>query len=450
MGKKQYMEILLSQIRNKKARDLVSEEIEAHIDDQAEAYRQKGMKDRDAEYKAVCEMGDPVETGVSLDRIHKPRMSWEMIILIGIINAVGLAVLSQITSDINLFQHQVWYTIAGIAVMILICMLDYTWIERWCGILSICFLGSCIYAALFEGAIGGTSCFLMLPGGISVSMNIFVYLSLPLFAALLYKYRKKKWYDMLIPAAFMAAIIFIFSTCVYSISITINLILLSAVLLTFAVAKGWYPVKKKIFLGVLWGCLLGFPCLSILYGMKTETFAAYQIERMNRFLDGNYVVWSDKQLTAQTLLSNSQWIGQSLEGRIFPGDSMAFACDYMVLHVMTYYGILALLAVIGLFAFLCFKMFRVSLRQKNQFGMIMGLSCSFVLGIQILEYIMMNLGFLPPTTAFLPLFSYGGSGTIISYLLLGILMSIYRYQNLVKERPLKRTKFRFRIERLQE
>ena len=259
MGKKQYMEILLGQIRNKKARDLVSEEVEAHIDDQVEAYRQKGMKDRDAEYKAVCEMGDPVETGVSLDRVHRPRMSWGMIILIGIINAIGLVVLSQITSDRNLFQHQVCYTIAGVAVMIFICMLDYTWIGRWCGILSLCFLSIYIYAAFFQGEGVGTSGFLILPGRISVSMNIFVYLSLPLFAALLYKYRKKKWYHMLVPAAFMTAVIFIFRTCVYSSSTMMNLILLSAVLLTFAVAKGWYPVPKKDFFRRLMGMSAGIP-----------------------------------------------------------------------------------------------------------------------------------------------------------------------------------------------
>lgn len=450
MGKKQYMEILLGQIRNKKARDLVSEEIEAHIDDQTEAYRQQGMKDRDAEYKAVCEMGDPVETGVSLDRVHKPQISWGMIVLIGIINAIGLAVLSQITSDTNLFQHQVGYTIAGIAVMILICMLDYTWIGRWCGILSICLLVSCIYAALFEGAIGGTSCFLMFPGGISVSMNIFVYLSLPLFAALLYKYRKKNWYHLLIPAGFMAAVILTFHSCVYSVMVTMNLLLLSALLLTFAVAKGWYPVRKKIFLGIFWICMIGLPCILIILGAHTGSIAPYQMERINLFFDGNHVVWSDKPLTAQILFSNSQWIGTSLGKQIFPGDSRTLACDYMILYVIFYYGILALLAVIGLFAFLCFKMFLVSLRQKNQFGMIMGLSCSLVLGIQILEYVMMNLGFLPLTTAFLPLFSYGGSGTVFSYLLLGILLSIYRYQNLVKEQPMKRPKFRLRIERLPE
>ncbi len=444
------MEILLGQIRSKKAREMVSEEIEAHIDDQAEVYRRKGMKDRDAEYRAVCEMGDPVETGAALDRIHRPQAARSMIILVGIMNAVGLLILSRLSLDPDLFRHQICYAAVGFAVMILICMLDYTWIGKWCGTLSICFLGV-FNITVFSGGVPGNAsyCFRIL-GGVSISIKMFVYLSLPLFAALLYKYRKQKWYHMLVPAAFMAAVIFIFGSYMHSVMIMLNLILLSAVLLTFAVAKGWYPVKKKIFLGSFWGCLVGLPCFIILCRMYSGAATPYQMLRMKDFLAGNHVIWSDRQLLAQILFSGSRWMGQTLGEAALPGDSLSLACDYMILHVISCYGILALLAIIGLFAFLCSKMFRMSLRQKNQFGMIMGLSCSIVFTLEILEYLMMNLGLLLPTTVFLPLFSYGGSGTIISYIFLGILISVYRYQNLVKEKPSRKSKYRIRIERIRE
>lgn len=448
MGKKQYMEILLGQIRNKKARDLVSEEIEAHIDDQTEAYRQQGMKDRDAEYKAVCEMGDPVETGVSLDRVHKPQISWGMIVLIGVINVIGIIILSQFTSDIRLVWHQVFYAAVGFAVMILICMLDYTWIGKWCGVLSLCFLGVYTYIAFSSGWQIGLGYIYIL--GRSVSLNIFAYFSILLFASLLYRYRKRSWCHMLIPTAFMIVVIFLFASISYSVMVTLNLILLSAVVISFAVAKGWYPVKKKIFLGVLWGSMAAVPGFILFFGMRFEMFASYQIARIENYLSGNYVIWGGRQFTARTLIADSQWIGQSPVNPVLSEDSMRLACDYMILNVISYYGILALLAVIGLFAFLFFRMIHISLRQRNQFGMIMGLSCSLILGTQIFEYVMMNLGFLPPIMVYLPLFSYGGSGTVFSYLLLGILLSIYRYQNLVKEQPMKRPKFRLRIERLPE
>lgn len=67
MSKKRYMELLLEQIRNKRAKELVAHEITSHIEDQEEAYRAQGLTAYDAERRAVLDMGDPVETGVSLD-----------------------------------------------------------------------------------------------------------------------------------------------------------------------------------------------------------------------------------------------------------------------------------------------------------------------------------------------------------------------------------------------
>ncbi len=90
MSKKRYMELLLEQIRNKRAKELVAHEITSHIEDQEEAYRAQGLTAYDAERRAVLDMGDPVETGVSLDAVHKPKMSWSMVILTAIISVLGV------------------------------------------------------------------------------------------------------------------------------------------------------------------------------------------------------------------------------------------------------------------------------------------------------------------------------------------------------------------------
>lgn len=45
--------------------------------------------------------------------------------------------------------------------------------------------------------------------------------------------------------------------------------------------------------------------------------------------------------------------------------------------------------------------------------------------INILE----NIGAFPPTVTFLPFISAGGSYVIMSYGLMGIVLSIYRYKN---------------------
>ena len=74
MKKEEYLHIVTDQIRCKKARPDVKTELEAHIMDQMEDYRNEGMKEQEAMERAILEMGDPVEVGVELDRIHRPKM----------------------------------------------------------------------------------------------------------------------------------------------------------------------------------------------------------------------------------------------------------------------------------------------------------------------------------------------------------------------------------------
>ena len=68
----EYMETLKEQIQNKRARSLVAEEIRGHIEEQAKEYQAEGMSKEDAEREAVRQMGDPVETGLSLIHISEP------------------------------------------------------------------------------------------------------------------------------------------------------------------------------------------------------------------------------------------------------------------------------------------------------------------------------------------------------------------------------------------
>ena len=86
------MEVLLEQIRCKRAWAMIEEEIRNHILDQAEANRQQGMEEEEALAEAVRDMGDPVEAGVALDRIHRPQTEWGMMALIGVISLFSIFV----------------------------------------------------------------------------------------------------------------------------------------------------------------------------------------------------------------------------------------------------------------------------------------------------------------------------------------------------------------------
>lgn len=135
--------------------------------------------------------------------------------------------------------------------------------------------------------------------------------------------------------------------------------------------------------------------------------------------------------TARNLISGSKWIG---EGAVNPNGILpTITSNYIVTFVMYYYGILAVIMLLAVLGFFIFKIFKISVHQKNQLGTVIGVGCSLVFAVQIVIYVMVNLTIFPTTAVFLPLFTYGGTGTIVSYALIGILLSIYRYQNVLPQ-----------------
>lgn len=85
----EYLEKLLAQIRCKKARPYIAEEIRGHIESQIEDNIVSGMTDQEAEKNAVADMGNPVEVGISLDKIHKPQIAWRLLVIVGMLSLLG-------------------------------------------------------------------------------------------------------------------------------------------------------------------------------------------------------------------------------------------------------------------------------------------------------------------------------------------------------------------------
>ena len=62
--------------------------------------------------------------------------------------------------------------------------------------------------------------------------------------------------------------------------------------------------------------------------------------------------------------------------------------------------------------------------------MLMGCGCGMVIGLNVVVNIGQNLGLLPIMEGFLPFFSRGGGGILVCYILMGMILSIYRYKNI--------------------
>ena len=79
---KNYLNTVCEQIRFQKAHDIVKKELQNHIIDQTDAFIEQGIEKEIAVQKAIAEMGDPVAVGTELDRVHRPKLEWNILLFV--------------------------------------------------------------------------------------------------------------------------------------------------------------------------------------------------------------------------------------------------------------------------------------------------------------------------------------------------------------------------------
>ena len=438
MNKEEYLKLVTEQMRCEKARKMVADEMEGHIDDQAEAYVEMGMHSDRAMERAVAEMGDPVETGVMLDHTHRPKMAWEMIALIAVISVVGLLVQYVISSGNAEYGYdpvvrQAVSVVVGFFVMIGIYFLDYSTIGKCARPAGAVFLLFMFVNIFFTGTMVNGAVGYMKIGSVHVSLTMLMYLYVPIYGAVLYSYRgggykalEKSFLWMILPS--------LLSVRIPALNLAVSLFAVMFIMLTIAVVKNWFRVNKKAVLCVSWGAVVLMPAAFIIaaLGDLLPFLAEYQTMRLKAWVNPGIYDQGYQITKFREMMETSRLIGRNQEGLNVAKDWwQATNTDYILMHMTAYYGLLAAAVLVALLAWLILKIFKISVTQKNQMGMMMGCGCGLVFGVQTVMYVLQNYGIMPPSSVFLPLFSYGATGTVVSYILLGILLSIYRYQNII-------------------
>ena len=203
-------------------------------------------------------------------------------------------------------------------------------------------------------------------------------------------------------------------------------------MLTIAIKKDWFTVRKKRTICGIWAVFLTAPIAAFLGMYLRNSLAEYQIARIQAmFSSGSETDYLTKML--HSLWRQNKLIGKSKSD--VTGILPAFNADYILTYLSSVYGIIAAILLCCVLAVLIFAIFNTALRQTNQLGMMMGCGCGIVFLISFLINVLENLGVFPQSITFLPFFSAGGSCIIISYGLMGIVLSTYRYKNIYPRHP---------------
>ncbi|MEF9918657.1 MAG: putative peptidoglycan glycosyltransferase FtsW [Eubacterium sp.] len=189
---------------------------------------------------------------------------------------------------------------------------------------------------------------------------------------------------------------------------------------------------------------IGFGMVSVLYfgGVKLKTFMPYaivgvvaiigffiiepwRIERFNVFLGKGTV---DYQISQSLLAIGTggifgQGLGNGKQKLLFLPELQN---DFIFANIGEEFGLIGCLIVLGLFAFIIWRGFKIAKASPDRFGYLYTGSVMFLLGFQVFINVGVATSVIPVTGMALPFVSAGGTSVIVLFAMLGPILSLSR------------------------
>jgi len=425
----EYLEAVRQQIRWKRAQSPVLEEIKNHITDQKDAFISDGLNEETATDRAIAEMGDPIVVGEQLDRAHRPRPDWPLLAVTAAMLILGLAIQFFVGPNIHngaeMFQKQIIW--AGIAILVMFAtyFFDFTIIGKYPKVVFFVLCAITIADYLFTGRVNDRSIY-----------TIYLLLLFPTaFAGFVYKMRNKGYGGLI-----LCGVAFIIPAYLSMLVPTVTVLFLlwtsCLIILTAAVEKGWFNVRKLFAILIMY--ISTAAILSTTFIMMTGD--GYVMRRMQIMLNPSIDPTGSGYIVTiiQRLLSHSQFIGEGLPIsdygehaalQLLPAANTDFLLTYMIYRL----GWIVLIGIIAIFTAFIIRAVLLCKKQKSVLGFLVSLAIISTFAVQCIVYIASNLGFLLFAPLSLPLISYGGRALVTNMCLIGFLLSVFRTGNLARD-----------------
>ncbi|MFR5483775.1 MAG: hypothetical protein ACLTHX_05425 [Blautia massiliensis (ex Durand et al. 2017)] len=255
------------------------------MEDQIAENMKAGMDHEQAEKEAVRDMGilwkqeSPLTVSTDL-KLH--GNFWRMIILISIAGVLIHAGISGKASEnaVAGSDRYVFHVMIGLAVMMILYLLDYTVLAKFSKIIAAVLLAVCLLVILEGGQVNGARIFISLPGGrrgMDVQKLMLFYV--PIYGAILYKYHG--WgYKGLIRAILwlIAPVILVYSLPALRTACVMLVTMLT--MLTIAIKRTGLLSERKELSVEIWAVFLTAPIAAFLGMYLRNRLAEYQIARI--------------------------------------------------------------------------------------------------------------------------------------------------------------------------
>lgn len=420
-----YLDAVAEQIRWRRARPVVTWELERHLEDQRDAFAAEGHEN--AEAMAVAEMGDPVSVGAELDRMHRPKPQWGLLALAILLALAGTVLRVWLTADwdtyymdVNPYKAALAFLL-GCAALLVGYFLDYGWLGRRGGWI---YLGALVVSFLLLVVPQ------RMPNGVHYYLRCAVLLYPLAYAFWVYACRKKGWPGLL---AAMAGVLPLLWFCQYAPSLFGVFLLLSTgtVLLLIAARQDWFGIGRWKTLWVTAACAGAAGIGGVRYIFR-NTYTSTRLAAFlhpEQFLDGaGYHI-----IQIRSAVSGARWLGQ---GNWSPADPYPLAVsgsdgDTFLTTLIYRLGWLPFLAVVLAFAALAVWILLRCLRQSSQLGKTVVLATLLPLCLQALFSMLWNIGFTLLSSPF-PLIT-SNINTVLALFLIGLCLSVFREERIARD-----------------
>ncbi len=412
----------------------IREELTNHIIELRDRYLRQGSTEETALDMAIASMGDCDEIGSRLNKQHKPQTEWSIIILTAIIAIIGGIIMFTSSKFESLqavsFEKYLLFAFIGIAVTAALYFFDYTKLKRLALPIYLLTFAALIFTICTGNITAGRKYISFV--GLSLSSNYATLLFLIAFAGFMEKLKNKG-------GLAVAYLIGIGSVSLLPImllpSLSQALVLLAgyAVLTFSAVRRGHFGGSRRLQLFSLGGiAAAGMLALAVSVISEPHRFRRIAVFIARGRNDPSGSGW--QQVMADNWLSVSKLFGKTTETISGYGIDMAMpsaTTHYVLINVIATLGWAAGIAIIVFAALFILRMLMTAKRVKNSYGYYLSLASCTVLSVQFIISILMNFNLFPPMGVSLPFISYGGTDYVIDMALVGVILSVWRRNNLI-------------------
>jgi cell division protein FtsW (lipid II flippase) len=418
MPSKQFLQQVTSYIRSKEARRQVEEELQHHITQSKQAWMNKGYSAKEAEKKAIAEMGSATQLGKSMDKIHKPK--WDFWLIGAVVLLMIASFIPILTMDFGrdmtsyyVVRKSLHIALAAVSIAAIM-FFDYRLLQRFSlYIYGIALLLLVILLYMPNVVLQGEAMVQLGP------LRLHAWMVLPLLLiAVAGFFSERKWKGWQLTSLSILPIFFFMQ--LPNLPVTLLYIAVIAVLFSFS----YFNRKVKLYVfSVVGGIGIGLLALFVYY--YHNILKSYQTERIAAFLNpeqyADYMIHQLRQALAEAGLFGAK------ETIYIPGGHT----DFALVQLIQSYGFVAGISVMLVILAVALRILWMNRTMPQSFGKLLVVAAVTLYSVQSIYSIFMVFGLLPLASIPLPFISYGMTPLLLNAILIGLVLSVYRRKSIM-------------------